>query len=206
MLGQFGPIAQRSAGTGLRAAVMYTVGMALGGGTVGLLLGTLGLGLRWLFDLGYQAEARWVLLAVSVLGFVGGLRDLEFIRFALPQPARQVPRHYLAVFGPVWTALFWGLGIGLAYSTMIQFSLYWVLAVWVTLAGSPVLGLVALGLYGLVNGLLLIVDIAAVARGRWESGGVLGWGRTALFFNVGGVVLLACGVFLALRAALPVVL
>lgn len=203
MLGQFGPVAQRSFGRGLRAAAMYTVGMTAGAGAVGLALGALGLGVRWLFNLGYQTDAWWVLLAVSALGFVGGLRDLKFIRFALPQPARQVPRHYMTVFGPELTALFWGLGIGLAYSTMIQFSLYWVLAVWVALAGSPVIGLLALGLYGLVNGLLLIVDITVVGQGRWESGGVLGWGRTALFFNVGGAVLLACGVYLALRTVLP---
>jgi hypothetical protein len=200
MIGQIGYLGKVSLRVGLASALLYTLGAASGAAVVGLLLGSLGLGARWLLDLGYEAHPPGVLLPVGCLALLGGLRDLGVVPLRLPQPAKQVPRGWLEVFGPRTVGFLWGASIGLALNTMIQYSLYYVVALWVLLAGSPLLGAQVLAVYGFTQGAVLVLDVLAMARDSGRSGGLLGWGRTGFFFRFGGAALLACGVFLVARS------
>jgi hypothetical protein len=172
------------------------MGASLGAGLIGLGLGSVGMGIRWLLGVPDAARTPGTLLLVAGLALIGGLRDLRLIWFHLPQPARQVPRGWLEAFGPRKTGFLWGLAIGLAYSTMIQYSLYYVVALWVIAMADPLLGAAALGVYGLTQGALLVIDVAAMGLDPGRREGLLGAGRTAFFFRFGGVALLACAVFL----------
>jgi hypothetical protein len=202
MIGQIGYLGKVSLPVGVTSALLYTLGATLGASLIGLGLGALGLAGRWLLDLGHEANTPGVLLPVACLALVGGLRDLGFLRFRLPQPAKQVPRGWMEVFGPHKTGFLWGFAVGLAFSTMIQYTLYYVVALWILLAGSPLLGAQVLALYGLAQGVLLILDVLAMAADTERSAGLLGWGRTGFFFQFGGAVLLACSVFLAAQSGL----
>src|SRR5579872_2084175 len=123
MIGQIGYLGQVSPRTGISSALMYTLGATLGATAIGGALGFLGMGLRWLFGFGYASNTVWVLLLVAGIALICGLRDLGFVSLRLPQPRKQVRRSWLEVYGPHRAGLYWGLGVGLAYSTGIH-SLY----------------------------------------------------------------------------------
>src|SRR5262245_39338436 len=113
MIAQIGHLGKVSLRVGIVSAILYALGAALGAGMVGFALGSLGLGVRWLFHLGPDPAAPGVLLAVALAALLGGLRDLGLIPLRLPQPWRQVPRGWLQVFGPYKTGFFWGFAVGL---------------------------------------------------------------------------------------------
>lgn len=197
MIGQIGYLGQVSSRVGIVTALLYTAGATIGAALVGLALGAVGAGARWALGLSWGPPGPGLLLLVAGLALVGGLRDLGFLRFRLPQPPKQVPRGWLEVFGPHRTGFLWGLAVGLAYTTMIQYSLYYVLAFWILLMGSPLVGAAALAIYGFAQGALLTADVLAIAvDGRWEAG-LLGRGRTGFFFLLSGAALLALAVLLA---------
>jgi hypothetical protein len=141
-----------------------------------------------------------ILLAAALAG-AGGLRDLGLVRMRLPEPARQVPRAWLAVFGPYRAGLFWGLDIGSGYSTMIRYSGLYVLGACLLFLGSPVLGAGVLGLYGLAHGAFMTADILAECVSPAGRHGLLGLSRTQPLYRVSGLAhlgvaawLFTCGV------------
>jgi hypothetical protein len=203
MIGQIGHLGKVSLRTGIAASLLYTLGITLGAGLVGLALGTAGLGARWLLHLeGSTVGTHGFLLAAACLASVGGLRDLGFLRFSWPQPFRQVPAYWWQVFGPLKTSFLWGLGIGLAYSTMVVFSLYYVLAGWVLLWGRPGLGAAALATYGFTQGTLLTLEMLLITRGARSPGGLLGLERSNWLLDLSGASLLAIAVFLVAQPGL----
>src|ERR1041385_5037873 len=202
MIGQIGHFGKVSLRVGIISSLLYTLGMTLGAAIIGAALGTVGLGVRWIFDLGYDSHARGILLVVALAALIGGLRDLRVLRLPLPQPFKQVPFYWLQVFGPYKTGFLWGLFIGLAFSTMIGFSLYYVLAFWVLLIGQPLVGATALAIYGLTQGLLLLVEMQVITAGVCDSGGLFGSARSNLFYRLSGVFLLGCAALLFVQTGL----
>jgi hypothetical protein len=111
---------------------------------------------------------------------------------------KQVPRHWLTVFGPQKASFLWGISVGLAFTTMIQYSLYYVVTFWIFLAGQPLLGALALAVYGFAQGALLTLEVLAVKGGLDYGEGLLGAERSAFFLRFGGVLMVTCGVFLVI--------
>lgn len=202
MIGQIGYLGQVSLRKGLVAAVVYTLGIALGGATLGFVLGGAGWMVRWVCYLRPDSGAQIVLILTALVAVVGGLRDLGFIRYRLVQPFKQVPRAWFEVFGPNLGGFLSGFAVGLAYTTMIQYSLYYVVFTGVLLLGRPWLGAAILGTYGLANGGLLAVDTLVMGVAPHRSQGLLGEARVVQFGRWGGAALLACGVFLMLQSRL----
>jgi hypothetical protein len=202
MIGQIGRLGKAPPRTGIIAALFYIGGVTLGAGLVGVAVGSLGYGVRWILYWNTNSHTSVVLSVVALAALLGGLRDLEILHFRLPQPERQVPENWKDVFGPYKTAFLWGLGIGLAYSTRIQFSLYYVLVLWVALLGQPLLGGAVLATYGLTQGGFLFLDTLALAYNRWTGGGLLGWYRSEFFYRMSGVFLVTCAVVLAVKVGL----
>jgi hypothetical protein len=112
MIGEIGYLGKVSLRIGSSSALLYTVGVTLGSAVVGFALGSLGMGIRWLGGWEGRGHPPDTLLPVALLALVGGMRDLRFIWFRIPQPPRQVPRGWMSVYGPRKAGLFWGLGIG----------------------------------------------------------------------------------------------
>lgn len=202
MIGQIGPLVKGSLRVGYAAALLYTIGVILGAAILGTAIASLGAGVRWALYIGDNVNTPAVLGPVGCLALLGGLRDLQFLRFRLPQPFKQVPRRWMFVFGPYRASFYWGVAVGLAFTTMIQFSLYYVLLAWILLAGQPLLGAAVLGCYGLIQGVILLVEIGSISRGSVDSfGGLLGSERSIAFMRYGGSFLVALGLFLMFRHA-----
>ncbi|HEV2471994.1 MAG TPA: hypothetical protein VGS41_04970, partial [Chthonomonadales bacterium] len=77
------------------------------------------------------------------------------------------------------------------------YSLYYVLCALVIIFGNPLLGAAAVLTYGLVHGLALMADTLAIGTRSAGAGGLLGLGRSAFFYKMSGVSLLAAGAFFA---------
>jgi hypothetical protein len=69
----------------------------------------------------------------------------------------------------------------------------------VLLAGNPPLGALALGTYGLTTGMLLVLETVAIGRGA-GPGGLLGMGRTQVFYRMSGSFLMASALVLITQA------
>lgn len=197
MIGQIGYLGQVSRRIGIVSAVLYAVGAVCGALLLGLVFGVVGLGTRWLFHLGYVAPGAAPHFVVGGLAILGGLLDLGAIPVRLPEPIKQLPRHWLAVLGPYRTSFLWGLHVGIGRKTRVGSTLYYVLIAWIVLIGSPLFGALVLGLYGLSHGLLLIAEVGGIAlRATDPLQGLLGVARSDFLFRYAGVALLLCGVFL----------
>lgn len=197
MIGQIGHLVQVSPRVGLISAGLYTLGATLSAGLIGLVVGSAGWVVRWLFALGPAGNA--ILVPLGVLSLVCGLRDLGILRLPIPQPRTQVPRYWLAAYGPYKAGLYWGFSIGLIFTTWIEYTLLYVVGLWIFLAGSPWVGMLALALFGMAQGVLLTLEVAVIAARGHQGAGLLGPGRCAFFSEFGGVILLACGAFFFAR-------
>jgi hypothetical protein len=196
MIGEIGALVKSSFRTALLSSLLYLGGMTFGAGVFGALLGATGHLFYWVSYRDVKAHGQTVLLLVALAALLGGLRELGVIRFRLPQPAKQVPRWWFRVLGPYKTSLLWGLGVGLFFSTMVQHAVYYILAIWVLLSGDPVLGACALGCYGFVQGMLLVIEVIGIKHGATHIDGLLGTDRADFFFKMGGYFLISLGLYL----------
>ena len=194
MIGQIGYLVKVSFSVGIQTALLYTFGCMSGAALTGVVIGGMGMGIRWVFHL--QTQDDTFLLLVASLAIVGGLRDLGFFRLRLPQPFKQVPRGWLEVFGPRLTGLLWGFSVGLGFNTMIHYALYYVVVAWILLSGNPLLGAQALAIYGLAQGLLLTIEVFALRKENTYVDGLLGIYRNRFFEQLGGTTLITSAVFL----------
>src|SRR5438067_6333725 len=122
MIGQIGYLGQVSRRVGIVSAALYILGATSGACLLGLTCGGLGWGNRWLFDLGPASHTAGLLLGMAGLAVLGGLWDLGIIPLSLPEPIKQLPRHWLAVFGPYKTSFLWGLHVGIGRKTRVGYT------------------------------------------------------------------------------------
>src|SRR5215813_4851848 len=158
MIGQIGYLGKVSCRIGIISAGLYALGASLGGLFLGSVYGVVGMGTRWLLY-GYVAPGSATPFVIGVLAVAGGLWDLGVIPVCLPEPIKQLPRHWLAVFGPYRTSFLWGLHVGIGRKTRVGSTLYYVLIAWIVLSSRPLFGALVLGLYGLSHGLFLIIEV-----------------------------------------------
>lgn len=197
MIGTIGYLGKVSPLTGIYSALLYTLGTTIGAALVGLILSMLGYSLHWLFGTSSQTRSPVILVPIAILSLIGGLRDLGFLRFSLPQPPKQLPKGWWQVLGPYRTSLLWGMMVGLYFKTRVQFTIYYVVALWILLAGNCLLGMLILGLYGFSHGFLLVIEtiVNAVDHGN-KRFGLFGHHRTDFLYRFVGATMLACGIYL----------
>lgn len=135
---------------------MYSVGALVSAALVGTGLSVLGAAVRGEVDQGTRAAllaAAAAILGLSDLG-IGGLRT--------PSLRRQTSPVWLRRYSEPKTYLFWGLDLGLGFSTIRVTSLFWLAAVaivlWVPLPVAPAVA----ALYGAA--LATVFAIALIRR------------------------------------------
>jgi hypothetical protein len=120
-------------GRWLANVAAYTLAGAATSALVGAALGALGL-----LVLRGPLQVPAMLAAVGI-AFLAAARELGIVSFKLPQLARST-RAWWGRFGPISSAFFWGLDLGLLFTTRFTFSGIWFLVVLGVAVQSPLLG------------------------------------------------------------------
>jgi hypothetical protein len=203
MIGEIGYLGQVSPRVGIGSAALYVCAITSGALVLGFSLGSLGLGVRWVLDLDYTFDAPGLTRALGVVAILGAARDLGLLPMSwMPQPSKQLPRHWMAVFGPYRTSLQWGFYVGIGRKTRAGYALYYFLVLWVLVSGNPVFGGLLLATFGLVHGLFLLVEVAGIAYRKLSPiDGLLGINRSDFLFRYSGLSLLGSGLYLLVYAA-----
>lgn len=152
--------------------------------------------MHWLVDVPASINGQMVLFPVALVALAGGLRDVQLIRFSLPQPSSQVPRYWPAALGPFRTTFLWGLLIGMGVRTQYRYATIYVLAIWILLSGDPLWGAGIFGLWGAVHGgsIACLLPFYGTERGRQLVERIPA--RSEFFRTVSGVGLLVAGMLL----------
>lgn len=143
MIGQITPLVQAAKRTWIAAVIGHITGATLSAGTLGFLLGTCGLALginRWGWPLDLIGGAILLLCA---------LHDGDILPWPLLSLRRQTPAWFFGAFGPAWGAFAWGVDLGQGWTTNIIFAGYYGLVFWAVAGGSPMWGMILLGVFGL---------------------------------------------------------
>jgi hypothetical protein len=144
---------------------------AVGAFSAGLLLGgLLTASLLWLLSgLGQAIAESWrtsILIATAALAL---LRDLDVLRFPLPQPLRQVPR-FIFEKGLLSAAFQFGLELGTGVRTYITSSIPYVLALAIVLLPLPYLVAACVGLgFGLGRAVVPLLRLASGNGEAWST-------------------------------------
>src|SRR5436190_540001 len=69
------------------------------------------------------------------------------------------------VLGPYRTGFIWGFSVGMLRNTRVGYALYYVMVLWILFAGRPLSAAMVMAIYGGSQGLLLVIEVAGIARG-----------------------------------------
>jgi hypothetical protein len=166
------------------------------------LLAVCGASLLWAAGFSGGLDSRTSLLAVGILALIGGLRDLRFLRFYLPDPNCQVPQYWKDALNPYCTSFLWRLFNGSGLRTRYQYAILRVLYLWVFLSGNPVWGVTILGSFGAAHGAALVAATELIQRPTTRVFIDTLPQRTELCDSLSGLTLVTIGALLLL-VALP---
>jgi hypothetical protein len=132
LLASITPLGERSRGSRFSVTfISFALGCVVAGGALGLVLGLVG---TWT----HIAEIPNRLYIFAAFAAIGALADLRVVQpIRTPTHRRQVPDRWLYTYrGWVYGAGF-GLQLGLAFATVINSSLVYLMALAAILVGSP---------------------------------------------------------------------
>lgn len=146
--------------------VLHTLGGLLGGAVMGGLLASV-TSLLWR----PSGRLPWLVVnsIVGVTAVACSMRELELVRFPLPQSQWFVPRRWAANRSEAAAVMLYGFSLGTGVLTPIPGCLYAVM-LWVVLAGSSWQGLLAMAVFGACRTLpLWLMYSTATGAERDES-------------------------------------
>lgn len=117
---------------------LYTLTGVASSLAVGALLGLTG---DWLLPTWATDAGQVVVVVVAV---VAGARELNWVRFRVPQPRRQTSEAWAKRYGIRKAAALWGLDLGTTVSARFTFAGTWALLIFALIAADPALGALAL--------------------------------------------------------------
>ena len=143
----------------LIGVIVHALAATLSGAAFGALLGTIGMGL----GAPWGEAGLWL---VAAIGTVYIARELLGVPVPLFDRKKQVPDWWRTFF-PRWiAAALYGAGLGIGFLTFLGFGTYVVVSVTALVAGSPSVGALLGGLFGLARGSTSL----AAARTKDEEG------------------------------------
>jgi hypothetical protein len=158
MLGSITPLGERGRGSRWGATVaMFTVASALGGATLGGLMGAVGASAAAVLG----PSGRTSLVVLGALTLIGTAVDAGAPR-ALPSLRRQVNEDWLRRYRRWVYAVGFGFQLGLGVVTIVSVSAVYLVFAAALLSGSPLLGAAIGGAFGLMRAM----PVLATARVR----------------------------------------
>ena len=168
MVGVIGPLVEgkRQLRGPLALVALFGLGAVVGASITGVLVGLLGAGVQSL------AGERALAIAVGAAGLLLLLADLGVLGLRTPTLRRQTGSTWYRELGPRTVWPFWGLDLGLGFSTIRLSSLYWFMVLFVAAFVSPFLAPLVLAFYGL--GLCVALAAVVVEKSRKAAGPITG--------------------------------
>jgi hypothetical protein len=173
MVGVIGPLVEgkRQLRDPLKLVALFGLGAVVGAALTGALVGLLGAAAQNL------ASDSALAIAVGAAGCVLLLADLGVLGLRTPSLRRQTSSTWYRDLGPRTAWAFWGVDLGLGFSTIRLGSLYWFMVLFVAAFVSPPLAPLVLAFYGL--GLCAALTAVVVTKAR-KAGPVTGWSGLGL--------------------------
>lgn len=141
MVGTIVPVVngQETSGSKFGLVLFYVLGSLTGGAVLGVLLISLGAGIRhaW-FSYG---QSKYLLIAVSAAFLIGGAREAGLLKFPLPQSVWQVPRTWI-LLGHNTGAFLYGSVLGFSLFNPVISAGFYAVVIWIVLVARPGAGLV----------------------------------------------------------------
>lgn len=135
----------------------HLTGAVIAGASVGALLGWFGSSLQ-------SAQLGSAVLAATCAVALGyALHEAGLIKLPTPQRHSQVPIGWRSQYAPSVAAAMYGLGLGVGLLTHITTATFYVVCALCVASGSPLIGAITMGAYGLARGLPAVV-LALVSR------------------------------------------
>lgn len=162
MIGKIGPLVQGAPNRTPALAALHILGGALGGATMGVALGFVGVILRATLP---GPAAATLALGLPLVLLYAGLVDLRLLRFSLPTTGRQTPSEWTCTLGPLGAIFGWGYDLGLGLTTSIYYRATLVLPAYALLAGNLPAAIAPMILFGGARAGAVIIAVAA-SRGQ----------------------------------------
>lgn len=183
MVETIAPVVHGGRARWLGTLVLHTLAAT---GTAALFGGALG-GVGRSMDAPWQRPGLLALASISAVYAVGALTPL---RVPVPQLRRQVPDWWRTFFGRPFAAVLYGAGLGIGFLTYLSNGTLVVVAFAAAASGSPAIGAIVMGPFGLVRGLSAIVSWRSITHEESRAlidrlAATRGWVRRAM----NGVVL-----------------
>lgn len=137
----------------LVAVALYSLSAALGGALTGAGVASLGFFVRR----SWTPHNGELWLCFSLLALFYALHEARLWRLPLPQRARQVPSGWRVKYHPWASATLYGLFLGVGVLTRIPFSTFHLFLLWSFFVGDPTLVTPVACLFGLCQGLPLLI-------------------------------------------------
>jgi len=136
-----------------------------------------------------------VLGATGVAALLYGLGELSLLRVPTPRVRRQVPSGLrLTMRRRKLMAVVYGFELGVGFTTYVTATTFYVVALWIVLAGSPLLGVLTMMGFGLGRAVPMLMLSRYRGDTAWRSRlieGLEGW--TPLVHLANGLILGFCG-------------
>ena len=165
MIGQIGPLVQ--VGRKKTALAFHVLGGIVGGMTIGVVLGFLGLLLR--AAVGDGLDTVFAVVVPLALAYTA-LTDLGVLKLTYITPSRQTPGSWPCSLGHYPGIFAWGFDLGLGVSTRVPYQPLLVLPLSALLVGNLPAAIAITGVYGGAKAIAVVAAISgAGARGDYSG-------------------------------------
>ncbi len=156
MVGTMAPVVYGGEGSESRrrwliAISLYIVSLLGAAIILGSLLGMVG----EMLPLG-SGRNTWGTALISLLSLLYALHELRAVRLPYPEFKRQVQAEWRYRFHPYITSMLFGVQLGLGHATYVTVASLYIVTVATVIYGSPLLGAILFGLFGLGRAGLLL--------------------------------------------------
>jgi hypothetical protein len=155
MVGQIGPLVQ--VGRRRTALGLHVLGGIVGGATIGVLLGFVGLLLR--AAVGDAIDTVFLVVVPAALVYAAAA-DLGLLRVRPLTSERQTPSSWPCSLGHYPGIFAWGFDLGLAVSTRIPYQSLLVLPLAAVLSGNLVAAVAIMATYGAARSLAVVAAVS----------------------------------------------
>jgi hypothetical protein len=178
----------------LLQANLYTIGVLLASSSVGVIVASIGLMLKFV-------QVNLPLWIVSILALGYGLKEFGLIKLPMPQKHWQVPISWINK-RPIFGSFAYGLAIGTGFLTYIPYAGYYIWTALVLIIGSLKLGAFLGFMYGLGRALPIYLSGLTKSSGNKDIFEISEFIYTKgqLWHRLSGALLFGTGVYLLTSA------